>query len=91
MIGVTLTQRVVSTVPGQVGNWSITRKVEYPAVPRSGDDVEMAGGWASAGVRRATFCIDGAVVVELEPIRTDSPDVLGDLDLLVSQHGWDRI
>jgi hypothetical protein len=88
---VTIERAVVSSVPGHTGNWAIRTTRAVDAVPRSGDDVVLADGWASAFVKRVSVGHDGRVTVILEPCRTDSPETLGEIGVLVRDHGWEQM
>jgi len=91
VVEVALEQTVYSTVPGRVGNWNITRRVTLPAVPRAGDWVEPANGWGLEPVRGTSFLADGPPVVALQPVATDDPARLEELDRLVTEHGWTQL
>lgn len=91
MITVWIRLPVASSVPGRVGRWSLETSRQLPAVPTVGDQVELADGWASHGVRFATFLADGTVRLRLVPIVTDSPDRLDELARLVIKHGWTQL
>jgi len=91
MTEVDLSQGIYSEVPGRVGNWDIVRRVELPAVPRAGDWVEPAENWGLVPVRYTAFVLNGTPEVVLEPVKTDSPERLDEVDRLVSDHGWKQI
>ena len=64
-------------------------KREYPAVPRPGDWIELAEGWASQPVRNTTYMADGSIYVELEPTTTDNPDIIAEELGLCRDYDWD--
>jgi hypothetical protein len=80
-----------STVPGAAGLWTMRTEREYEEVPRSGDYIELAPGWSSWPVDYTTFTADGRVVVRLEPMKTDNPDMIEEDHILVQDHGWEWI
>ncbi len=88
MIRVTLQQLIYSRAPAEAGSWCQHAERDVPAVPRGGDEVELADGWASQQVRRASFGADGTVIINLDPVRTDSPHALAEHWELVDNHGW---
>jgi hypothetical protein len=80
-----LRQIVCSSVPGRVGNWSYSTVLTLPRVPVKGDWVMWDEDWSSVCVQDVTLA-PGRAVVEIEPIKTDRPDVLDELDRM----GWEQ-
>jgi hypothetical protein len=83
--------RVVSSVPGQTGNWSYSKVMELAEVPRAGDSIVLQDG-TSVFVKSVSFregCIE-PVYVDLEPTVTDRPDVLDWLRKLHAGKGWSQ-
>lgn len=88
MITAEVTLRVYSSVTGRTGNWSWSAIMRFAAVPaegsyiiwtRPGDDGELTNRvklvyhYANPGIS------DPGIFIDLEPTRTDSPDILNEL------------
>jgi hypothetical protein len=86
---VTITRKIISSAPIVSGMFLLRIERELPAVPRKGDFVEMADGWASKEVETgAVFTANGEVIVSLKTTRTDNPELVAELQELVDNHGW---
>lgn len=83
-----LQRHVYSNAPAEAGIWCMRAERDLPGIPRGGDWTELADGWASARVKEVTFMADGRLIAELDKVRTDSPDTLGELHRLVDEHDW---
>src|SRR5450756_2480965 len=79
---------IYSNPPAEAGIWCIRIRRWLMAVPRPGDQIELADGWASRCVKDTTFMADGRVIVSLEPVKTGNPDVLREKHTLVDAHDW---
>jgi hypothetical protein len=90
LITVSVWQRIYSGVPGRAGQWSISKTMRLAAVPRAGDQVCLAEGWACETVDRVTFS-DGGDVEVVFSMTTDSPDRLDEMARLVADHGWEQL
>lgn len=74
---ITLELDVVPHVGG--GHVRFSRAVTWETVPRVGDRIELADGWASWPVERVTFTARGTARVQLKTLEDDHHDVLTDL------------
>lgn len=77
--------RVVSSAAVRVGNWSYSTTLPLPRAPVAGDWVMWDDGWASLHVRDVTLA-PGRAIVEIDPVKTDSPDTLDEL----ARMGWEQ-
>jgi hypothetical protein len=83
-------QRIVSSVPGRTGNWSVSTRMTLARVPVEGDLLCHHDGWASVVVKSVVLGPGCRVRVDLMPIRTDNPETLDELQSLVEHHGWEQ-
>jgi hypothetical protein len=74
--------------PGPAGEYVMETGRSYAAVPRTGDHVELASGWASLQVRNVTFLADGRLRADLQRMVTNDPERVADALRLVESHGW---
>jgi hypothetical protein len=85
-----VSQRVVSTAEGWVGNWSYSTTITLAGVPRPDDFITFGadddGGGFTESVKDTCWRTDGTVQVELRPVKTDSPEVIRHLEA----RGWER-
>jgi hypothetical protein len=87
-----LEQRIVSSAHGYVGNWSWSRATVLSGVPHRTDWVAVEGT-ASEPVKDVTFVSESgecSVVVQLEPIKTDDPELVQELVAIRLRDGWER-
>lgn len=94
MITAEVTMHVYSTVTGRTGNWSYRTAMGFCAAPRAGDQIV----WGTPGhevcdqVRRVYFYAKGlrpALGIDLEPTKTDSPNILTELQEL--HKDWEQL
>lgn len=81
-------RRVVSEVPGHVGQWTLVCERELPAVPHDGDLLELAPGWTSERVKYTTFTAAGEVHIDLRTVSTNSLETLREDQRLAGLAGW---
>jgi hypothetical protein len=80
---------VYPSVPGvTTGPWHLRRTVELPQVPAPGDELVLSPSSASETVVRSHYHLDGRVVVVLQPIKTDSEEILEELQTIAAEGGW---
>jgi hypothetical protein len=88
VVEVEIWRRIYSSAPGRTGTWSVSTRRRLDGVPRAGDHVALADGWASVEVKYVTWRADGPPVVTLMPLDTDYGDPIDEMDQLVREHGW---
>jgi len=90
MVPVRIRQDIVCSIPEIAYVYGQEVRRYLPAVPRSGDFVELAPGWSSAVVDYTTFCADPdePADVKLRTIKTDNPETIEEHQQLVDEHGW---
>jgi hypothetical protein len=79
---------IYSDAPGAMGGFCMEAEREVLAIPRSGDFVELADGWASLRVKDVTFMSDGRVIVELDRTRAGDADDIREYLTLAADHDW---
>lgn len=98
MISAEVSVRVYSTVTGRTGNWSYRTVMRFEAAPRPDDHIiwGQVNHELTDRVRRVYHYDElvrppghPAIAIELEPVKTDSPDILTELMDLHS--GWEQL
>ncbi len=98
MITVEVSVHVYSTVTGRTGNWTYSTRMEFVHMPRVGDQIVWGrpGHEINDQVRRVYFFETAArttrqpgVAIELEPTKTDSPDIL--TELMELHKDWEQL
>lgn len=85
---VEIAQDIYSSVPDMMGTWAIICTRDYGAVPRVGEWIELAPGWAATRVKDVSFLADGRISVTLQPYKPGTRDGLVEHRQLVEVHGW---
>lgn len=91
---VEVNQHVYSTAEGSTGNWSYRITMNLPVVPAAGD--ELVHGWDGrhsevecSTVKRRYIYQYGQVAIELNPVQTDSPQIVAELEEL--RRNWQKL
>jgi hypothetical protein len=89
VISVIVRRHLYVSAPAPVGIYCMETTRSVHAVPRAGDWIELADGWASARVRDCTFMERGSrVIIELDNVKTDNPAMIAEDHQLVDDHRW---
>lgn len=86
---VLLQRHIYSDAPAEAGIWCMRAERVLPGIPREGDWIELADGWASSRVKSISFMADGRLIVDLEKVKTNSPSSLAEDHILVDNHDWE--
>ena len=85
---VTIEMNVYTNAPAEPGIWCLRVQRDMITVPRQGDWIELAEGWASMRVKDVTFMVDGDVIVKLDAVKTNNPELLAEKHDLANQYQW---
>jgi len=89
LIAVRVELTVVSSAAGRTGTETMTTLMRLPAVPREGDWIELAPGWAASPVGAVIFSSGRVPLVRLRQAKTDAPERLDEFARLILAHGWE--